>query len=697
MSKVRSSLFVICCALLSNACAPSNADLGVSLETPASESMSSKIDGQEWPMKVGQPFPDVGFTSVDGQPWKMSSLKGKVVLLLSVEMGDSTSVALAGAKEAGMFEITSTNLDIPSLEEGARQQFPGFTFEDPRIVVVELILHNRAGFTPNAEEVKKWADHFKPVRRGEVITVGATDAMVERSSVSALPGMYVIDPEGVTRYGFSNEKKSPAKESELLHELIRLCDAPPKDLQTLTPEETKRVSETYEKEKITPLKNAKGKKEETAFEPALLDYQKTTYLTQFKPNGPGSDVWGRKAQAVINTVSRRQLQLPSGSDLESIRAYGSQAVREGCNDPVFQICYARQLLEDGLIVDAEKQARAAVKTLDADSNSYLLNRFRARQLLATAILLGKDFAPGRMKEANDTAKQAIVDFAAACAVPMTDGYTQEFLSEEINLSFDKPNPFLLHLWGLADTVQKQQGVDAWLTDIIFAKCCLAAADREQIARSTKEETSAESEVASQYSKAANAYLIRAWEKRPENPLAARLLMNHVASTGPVAGETVRFWFDQVVKDRFDDRNAYTDMLKVLRSSKEEKTKELVAFGIEGVDSGRFDTTVPFLLLEVVVSLAKKFKDRGQDPTIAFQLEGVKESVPRLYEGYLNLSTLSDANRHNIAVDYVLILFQSGDVDAARREFIKINEKIPDQRFNTYLVDKAKFMEVMKGK
>jgi hypothetical protein len=76
---------------------------------------------------------------------------------------------------------------------------------------------------------------------------------------------------------------------------------------------------------------------------------------------------------------------------------------------------------------------------------------------------------------------------------------------------------------------------------------------------------------------------------------------------------------------------------------------------------------------------------------------VKESVPKLYEGYLNLSTLSDSDRHNIAVDYVLILFQSGDFDAARREFIKINEKIPDQRFATYLVDKNRFMETMKGK
>ncbi|MBX9655860.1 hypothetical protein K2Y11_19770 [bacterium] len=697
MSRVGSLIAALCCAILLNGCSPSTADLGVSLETPTTDPVSSKIDGQDWPMKVGQPFPDVAFTSADGQPWRLSSLKGKVVVFLSMEMGDSNSVAVAGAKEAGMFEITSTNLDVPSLEEGARQKLPGFTFEDPRIVVVELILHNRAGFTPNAEEVKKWSDHFKPVRRGEVITVGATDAMVGRSSVSALPGMYVIDQEGIVRFGFSNERKSEANEAALFHEVIRLCDPAPKDLPTLTSEESKLVADTFEKEKVTPLKLAKGKKEEEEFEPALLEFQKTTFLNQFKPTGGSSNIWRQKALAVINTVSRRQLRLPSGSDLESIRAYGSQALREGCEDPVFRICYAQQLLEDGLIAEAETNARAAVKTLDADPDSYLLNRFRARQLLATAILRGKDFSVGRMKEANDTAKEAIVNFAAACAVPMTDGYTQEFLAEEMNLNFNQPNPFLLHIWGLADAIQKQQGVDPWLVDIILAKCCLAAAAREQVSPPGKEASSAESEIASKYNKAASGYLVRAWTKRPENPLAARMLMNHVAATEPVAGETVRFWFDQVVRDRFDDRNAFTDMLALLRSSKEDKTKELVAFGIEGVDSGRFDSTVPFLLLEVVVALAKKYKDRGQDPTIAFQLEGVKESVPRLYEGYLKLSTLSDANRRNIAVDYVLILFQSGDVEAARREFIKINEKIPDQRFNTYLVDKNKFMEAMKGK
>lgn len=697
MSRVRSLIAAICFAFTANGCSPSTADLGVSLDEPTADPVTSKIDGQDWPMKVGQPFPDVAFTGIDGEPWRMSNLKGKVVVFLSVEMGDSNSVAVAGAKEAGMFEITSTNLDVPSLEEGARRKLPGFTFEDPRVVVVELILHNRAGFTPNSEEVKKWSDHFKAVRRGEVITVGATDAMVGRSSVSALPGMYVIDPEGIVRYGFSNEKKSDAKEAAMFHEVTRLCDPAPTDLPTLTAEESKQVAETFEKEKVRPLKVAKGKKEEEEFEPALVEFQKTTFIDQFKPTGENSNVWRQKALAVINSVSRRQLRLPSGSDLESIRAYGSQAVREGCQDPVFRICHARQLLDDGLIAEAEKEARAAVKTLNADPDSYLLNRFRARQLLAKSILRGKDFSPKRMKEMNETAKEAIVNFTAACAVPMTDGYAQEFLAEEIDLSFDQPNPFLMHIWGLADAIQKQQGVDPWLIDIILAKCCLAAAGREQISPPTKDASSEESKNAAEFNRAASGYLVRAWMKRPENPLAARMLMNHVAKTQPVAGETVRFWFDQIVRDRFDDRNAFTDMLALLRSSKEDKTKELVAFGIEGVNSGRFDSTVPFLLLEVVVSLAKQYRDRGQDPTIAFQLEGVKESVPRLYEGYLNLSTLSDADRHNIAVDYVLILFQSGDFDAARREFIKINEKIPDQRFATYLVDKNRFMETMKGK
>ena len=693
MSKSLALAFVILCSLILSACSPSK-DPADAVDSKESTSTPFTIDGQPWPMKIGQPFPEVDFLGYGGMRWRMSQLKGRVVLVMTVDMGDSSSTTLAGAKEAGMFQITPTLSDKHSLEETIRQTYPGFSFENPRIVVVEIITRNRAGFFPNVEEVNKWTDHFRSARRGEVIVVGATGAMVGPESASAIPGMYLIDRQGITRFGFANNKRTPDTESTLYRMMMGLCDAAPKDLPSLSADETKQVADAYEKNKMTPLKAATGEKEESAFEPALLEYQKATYLNLLDGGAPGASRTIKKATVVVNATSRRLLGLPSATDIETVRTIAVQAAREGCVDPIFQLCHGDLFLESDWVAEAEAVARKALATV-VDPKYPPIARFRVRQQLTEAILRGKDFSPGRMKEVNELAEQAIGDFASACAAPNIDPYTQEFLSNEIDLSFDKANPFFMHIWDLADAIQNQKGIDPWLRDIMLARCHLAEAARQRIGTKDSDSKSEEANDIAAHNKAARALLVRDWIKRPENPTAALELMNVVAATEPVAGESYRFWFDQVVKDRFDDRNAYSDMLKILRSGKGDNRDQLTAFGIEAVDSERFDTTVPFVLLEVVVGMAKEQVTNGQDPSIAYLMPGIKEAVPKLYDGYLAQPKLNDANRRSLAMDYSLILFQTGDVAAARAQFLKVKDKIPEQRFKLYSVDREKFEDAMK--
>ncbi|MFO0946477.1 MAG: hypothetical protein U1D30_11090 [Planctomycetota bacterium] len=92
--------------------------------------------------------------------------------------------------------------------------------------------------------------------------------------------------------------------------------------------------------------------------------------------------------------------------------------------------------------------------------------------------------------------------------------------------------------------------------MVSGRCHLAEAWRQRgngVAATVTQEGWAGFE---KHSKSAGVHFANAWDRRPENPLAARDMMGVLLSGDSVANESIRFWFVQAISARFDDMPSY---------------------------------------------------------------------------------------------------------------------------------------------
>jgi len=79
--------------------------------------------GTPWPPVVGQPYPDATFIDQDGNPVKLSSFKGSVLLIEPIGMTCAACQAFSGAHRYGALGGVTPQPGLPSIE----QLFPQYT------------------------------------------------------------------------------------------------------------------------------------------------------------------------------------------------------------------------------------------------------------------------------------------------------------------------------------------------------------------------------------------------------------------------------------------------------------------------------------------------------------------------------------------------------------------------------------------
>lgn len=128
------------------------------------------------------------------------------------------------------------------------------------------------------------------------------------------------------------------------------------------------------------------------------------------------------------------------------------------------------------------------------------------------------------------------------------------------------------------------------------------------------------------------YFTQAWELHPEFPEAAgemisiamansgqgrerpRLAGNPAQGAeeggdGPVEGP--RLWFDRAVAAEFDYPLAYTNLMWALRPRWGGRHADMYALGLECKSTGRFDTDVPYVLIQAVLDISEEDGPYGE--------------------------------------------------------------------------------------
>lgn len=175
----------------------------------------------DWPPSVGRGFPEISLTDHAGEPFSMIKLRGRPVL---VELGAMTCVgceALSGAAKYGGFGGMRVSPEYGSLEEYART-YGGVNLFGGEVAFVQIIAYNLSLNPPTPSQLADWRRHFHLNEHPEAYVVGGGAALASGVTYRMIPGVLLLDREGIVRVDSTGDTPKQDLFRELLPELGRM-------------------------------------------------------------------------------------------------------------------------------------------------------------------------------------------------------------------------------------------------------------------------------------------------------------------------------------------------------------------------------------------------------------------------------------------------------------------------------------------
>lgn len=146
-----------------------------------------------WPPVPGQTFPDLELIHQQGGTFRLSDLKGKVVVVEPIGMNCPACQGWSGANTRGSFENNAVQSGLTSFKRMLPVYAGGLTFPHGDIVLVQLLLYDMKMGPPDAKDAARWAEHFGfNIADGEFVAVAPHD-MRNKASYAMIPGFYLLD------------------------------------------------------------------------------------------------------------------------------------------------------------------------------------------------------------------------------------------------------------------------------------------------------------------------------------------------------------------------------------------------------------------------------------------------------------------------------------------------------------------------
>ena len=127
----------------------------------------------------------------------------------------------------GGYGRTKPPKGIPSIEELLRQYAGGVSLSSGKIVLVQVILYSESMKAPSAQDVQKWAQHFKLNRSKNCVVLAGTPELVNSESYKMIPGFQLVDRDFILRADSTGHKPRHNLYTELLPLIPKLLREDP--------------------------------------------------------------------------------------------------------------------------------------------------------------------------------------------------------------------------------------------------------------------------------------------------------------------------------------------------------------------------------------------------------------------------------------------------------------------------------------
>lgn len=151
---------------------------------------------QVWPPQMNKIYPDLALIDQTGNPFMLSDLRGKIIVVENVDMTSPVSQAQSGAATVGTYgNIQEFDAGAKPFAELLYQHTDNMlTWPNANIVLLKVIYYNAQGGQATALDARGWAEHFGLRREDNiVVAVPQKDLRDKETTDIIIPGFQLID------------------------------------------------------------------------------------------------------------------------------------------------------------------------------------------------------------------------------------------------------------------------------------------------------------------------------------------------------------------------------------------------------------------------------------------------------------------------------------------------------------------------
>ncbi|MBL4848361.1 MAG: DUF4034 domain-containing protein [Planctomycetes bacterium] len=149
--------------------------------------------GHPWPPLRGKEHPDLTLFDLAGKEVKLSSFKGKVILLHFVATTSPGSIAQAGGFKGESYQGVSPQAGVWRLDKELKEA--NVPVDSPDLIWLQVMVYGPRQGVPTLSDAKAWAKHFKLAERPRTRVLYTDKRYQVPATYALVPGYFVIDRE----------------------------------------------------------------------------------------------------------------------------------------------------------------------------------------------------------------------------------------------------------------------------------------------------------------------------------------------------------------------------------------------------------------------------------------------------------------------------------------------------------------------
>ncbi|MEN6301398.1 MAG: hypothetical protein ABFD96_01660 [Armatimonadia bacterium] len=420
---------------------------------------------------------------------------------------------------------------------------------------------------------------------------------------------------------------------------------------------------------------------EAQLEPLWRGYYRKNLVTAYEQHGKHDARWDKAAKDFLELHAVVSTGLDEDRSFKDLVAPGLALLKRGCDDPLIVMLTGNALRVQNRV----KEARPLIER----SLPGLKERGYPPLMLAWAYFSMADFegeVGSKLESADFKWRTPAIDaFVAAADKSGFGPQEQRPLWWEIQNLME--SHFRRSQAQIVNTMKARPNTDPWLFRMAWGKHNFDYGwfyRGNDFIQNVKPEDYKEFEKGMGF---ARGNFEQAYAAHPEYPEASVYLLD-IAKTGAVSGmESERTWFDRAVAGQFDWMPAYYDYISALQPRWGGSHEALLAFAKECVDTARFDTLVPKIYYEVVLTIAEHDREDSvwSNPEIWPPLQ-------TYCKGRLTWAVKNKPKYvKQIRTVYALIAWRSGHPDVARQQLEAMQGQIDKPTFDAQWSERAELI------